>query len=128
MTPGARLQGPAGELEVLRATPQPAVGGRARWLVSFRGVEARVQAEALRGTMLLAAPMVDTEAFWVHELIGAEVVDPAGSPIGVVEAVQANPASDLLVLAGGALIPLHFITQRRAGRLTAELPAGLLEL
>jgi len=128
MLPGATLQGPAGELEVIRASPQGSVGGQARWLVQFRGVTARVQAEALRGAVLLAAPLDDADALWVHELIGAEVVQPDGSPIGVVEAVQANPASDLLVLTGGRLIPLRFITDRQPGRLVADLPAGLLEL
>jgi hypothetical protein len=42
--------------------------------------------------------------------------------------VEANPASDLLVLPDGVLIPLHFVVHRRPGRLTVDLPAGLLEL
>ena len=128
MAPGAMLQAATGELEVVRASPQGVVGGKARWLVSFRGVASREEAEGLRDAVLCAAPLADPDALWVHELVGAEVVDPAGAPIGVVEAVEANPASDLLVLAGGALIPLHFITDRQPGRLTAELPPGLLEL
>jgi 16S rRNA processing protein RimM len=128
MTPGAKLLGPAGELEVIRASPQGSVGGQARWLVQFRGMTARDQAEALRGAVLRAAPLEDADALWVHELIGSEVVDLDGSSIGVVEAVQANPASDLLVLTGGRLIPLGFITDRQPGRLIADLPAGLLEL
>ena len=60
--PGARLQGPDGELEVIRATPQPPVGGHQRWLVSFRGVGTREQAEARRGSVLRAAPLADEEA------------------------------------------------------------------
>jgi 16S rRNA processing protein RimM len=128
MAPGAKLQGPTGELEVRRASPHGAVGGKARWLVSFGGVDDREQAEGLRGIVLRAEPLADADALWVHELIGAEVVDLQGSPIGVVEAVEANPASDLLVLAGGALIPLHFIVERQPGRLTADLPSGLLDL
>jgi 16S rRNA processing protein RimM len=128
MVPGARLLGPAGELEVRQASRQAAVGGRARWLVSFRGVEAREDAEALRGALLSAAPLADTEAWWVHDLIGAAVVDPEGNGIGVVEAVEANPASDLLVLADGRLIPLRFVVDRQPGRLEVDLPPGLLEL
>ena len=46
MTPGARLQGPTGELEVLRAGPQTSVGGKARWLVAFRGLTTREDADA----------------------------------------------------------------------------------
>jgi hypothetical protein len=44
------------------------------------------------------------------------------------EVVEANPASDLLVLSGGALVPLCFVVDRQAGRLTVEVPPGLLEL
>jgi 16S rRNA processing protein RimM len=128
VAPGARLQGPTGELEVLRATHYGEAGGRQRWLVSFRGIDGRDDAESLRGAVLVAAAIVDPDALWVHELIGAEVVDPDGSPIGVVEALESNPASDLLVLRGGGLIPLHFVTQHGPGRLTVDLPPGLLDL
>lgn len=128
MAPGAVLCGPDGELQVLRASPQHQVGSKERWLVAFGGIETREQAEALRGALLRAAPLGDADALWVHDLIGSEVVDRSGALIGVVEAVQANPASDLLVLADGHLIPLHFIVDRQPGRLTAELPPGLLEL
>ena len=128
MVPGARLQGPTGELEVVRATPQAPVGGHDRWLVSFRGVESRQNAEALRGALLTAAPLSDADAWWVHELIGSEVVDSQGAVLGVVETVEANPASDLLVLGDGRLIPLRFIVARQPGRLTADLPPGLLDL
>lgn len=128
VAPGARLQAPTGELEVVRATPYGESGGRRRWLVSFGGIEDREQAEALQGAVLAAAPLVDPDALWVHELIGAEVVDPSGAPIGVVEAVESNPASDLLVLRDGGLIPLHFVTHHGPGRLTVDLPPGLLDL
>jgi 16S rRNA processing protein RimM len=128
MAPGARLQGPTGELEVVRATPQAPVGGHERWLVSFQGFESREDAEALRDALLTAAPVADPEAWWVHDLIGADVVDAEGVVLGVVTAVEANPASDLLVLDEGRLIPLRFIVARQPGRLTADLPSGLLEL
>jgi 16S rRNA processing protein RimM len=128
MAAGAKLRAPNGELEVLRANPQGVAGGWPRWLVLFRGIETREQAEALRGDVLLAPPLEDPDALWVHELIGAVVSDQAGSAIGVVEAVESNPASDLLVLTGGVLIPLHFVSQHEPGRLTVDLPPGLLEL
>ncbi len=78
--------------------------------------------------MLSAPPLEDPDALWVHELIGAEVVDPAGQPLGTVTAVEANPASDLLVLRRGALVPLRFVVSRAPGRVTVDLPAGLLDL
>jgi 16S rRNA processing protein RimM len=125
---GARLRGPTGELEVVRATPHGEAGGRQRWLVAFRGVGSLDEAESLRGAILTAAAIDDPEALWVHELIGAEVVDPSGVAIGQVEAVESNPASDLLVLRSGALIPLHFVIHHEPGRLTVDLPPGLLDL
>ena len=109
MAAGARLEGPVGRLEVVSASPLPAVGGRARWVVAFAGVRDREAAETLRGAVLQAEPLDDPDAWWVHELIGAEVVDTDGRSLGRVEAVQANPASDLLVLEGGGLIPLRFV-------------------
>jgi 16S rRNA processing protein RimM len=102
--------------------------GPGRWIVAFRGVVDRSRAEALRGVVLLAEPVDDPDGFWVHQLVGAEVVDGAGTVLGKVEAVEANPASDLLVLDGGALIPLRFVVDRCGGRLSVDLPAGLLDL
>ena len=64
------------------------------------------------------------DALWVHELIGAEVVDARGIRVGVVEAVEANPASDLLVLTDGQLIPLRFVTDQRAGPIDRQPAAG----
>ena len=54
--------------------------------------------------------------FWVHELIGSEVRDRAGAALGTVVAVEANPAHDLLVLDGGALVPMVFVVSPRVGR------------
>jgi len=56
------------------------------------------------------------------------VVDRDGTELGRVAAVQANPASDLLVLDGGALIPLVFVTSHQPERVTVDIPPGLLDL
>lgn len=65
----------------------------------------------------------------MHELVGATVVTADGVERGVVESVQANPANDLLVLDGGALVPVTFIVDGPAdGRVTVEVPDGLFEL
>ena len=57
------------------------------------------------------------------------VEDTAGTRLGTVVSVEANPASDLLVLDGGALIPLRFVVGSVPGRrVTVELPDGLLDL
>lgn len=117
-------------LEVGRARRLPGEGrpGRQRWLVSFAGSATREAAERLRGEVLVAPAIEDPSAMWVHDLIGASVETVDGQPLGVVEAVEANPASDLLVLGGGQLIPLRFVVERGSHRLTVNLPTGLLEL
>ena len=119
---GAVLSSSAGDLEVVRATPT-----RDRWIVSFAGVGDRDGAEALRDVVLRAEAIVDPEALWVHELHGSEVVDVTGRHLGEVTAVEANPASDLLVLDGGGLVPLRFVVEHGRGRVVVEVPDGLLE-
>ena len=78
--------------------------------------------------MLRAEPIDDPDTLWVHELVGADVVAVDGRRLGRVAAVEANPASDLLVLDGGGLIPLRFVTDHRAGEtVTVDVPDGLLD-
>jgi 16S rRNA processing protein RimM len=127
VAPGSSLHSPNGVLHVVTASALPRSTSRPRWLVTFEGVTNRDQAELLRGVPLQALPLHDSKAWWVHELIGATVVDRSGAVLGIVEAVEANPASDLLVLDNGGLIPLTFVVERQPGRLTAELPPGLLD-
>jgi 16S rRNA processing protein RimM len=102
-----------------------------RWLVGFEGVTDRTTAESLRGTVLSAdatGPLDDDDAVWVHELVGAEVVDREGHVLGRCAAVVENPASDLLELESGALIPLVFALEHGPGRVVVDPPAGLLDL
>lgn len=102
-----------------------------RWIVTFDGVHGREGAEALAGTVLFAEPLddEDPDALWVHELIGSSVVEADGTERGEVVAVQDNPASDLLVLDSGALVPLRFVTGRDDdGRIVVDVPEGLFEL
>jgi 16S rRNA processing protein RimM len=85
-----------------------------RWIVEFDGVVGRADAEGLSGATLTAAPKSDSDdrdpgALWVHDLIGADVVDVDGREWGPVVSVVANPASDLLELTSGALVPLRFV-------------------
>lgn len=125
---GSRLVGPAGELTVARSSPSSPSGGRERRLVAFEEVDSREVAETLRGEVLRAEAISDDGALWVHELVGAQVVTTAGELVGRVDCVEANPASDLLVLEDGKLIPLRFVAAAANGTLTVELPPGLLDL
>jgi 16S rRNA processing protein RimM len=122
LAPGSVLESDRGPLEVAASRPH-----QGRWIVVFAGVADRDGAEALRGTVLSAEPVEEEGALWVHELVGAEVVDTTGRRHGVVEAVEANPASDLLVLPGGRLVPLVFVVHRRPGVIVVDPPAGLLD-
>ncbi|MHB8466801.1 MAG: ribosome maturation factor RimM [Acidimicrobiales bacterium] len=123
VAPGTALRTPDGAVLVIReSTPH-----QGRWIVAFEGVPDRTAAEALRGTVLCAEPIADPDALWVHELIGSEVVDVGGTSHGRVTSVIANPASDLLELESGALIPLRFVSSRSPGVIVVDPPAGLLE-
>ena len=56
--------------------------------------------------------------------------DATGAELGLVASVEANPASDLLVLESGGLIPVRFVTGHDADARTVDvdIPDGLLEL
>jgi len=101
-----------------------------RWLVRFAGVDDRDAAEALRGHVLHAAALPTAAGeLWVHDLVGRAVQDASGRALGRVVAVQANPASDLLVLESDALVPLTFVVGRgEEGSIVVDLPEGLLDL
>ncbi len=127
---GAKLQGPTGELEVVRASPQREVG----WSRPVVGIFWRHRHAGSRPKPF-GAPM----------LSAATAVRPRG-PVGPradrrrggrrcqgrrsawSKRCESNPASDLLVLSGGVLIPLRFVVHHQPGRLTVDLPPGLLDL
>ena len=122
LAPGTVLASDRGDLRVEASRPH-----QARWIVVFEGVADRGGADRLRGLVLRAEPIADPDALWVHELTGADVVDRAGRSHGRVREVQANPASDLLVLDDGRLVPLTFVVEHEPGRVVVDPPAGLLE-
>jgi 16S rRNA processing protein RimM len=127
--PGAVLF--AGDRELVVEAARPHQG---RMLVHFEGVDDRTAAERLLGAELTAAPLpaadveLDDDELWVHEVVGAEVVGRDGALLGRVVAVEANPAHDLLVLDGGALVPMVFVVEQRDGRLVIDPPDGLFDL
>ena len=119
---GAVLCADLGEFTVAGARPF-----QHRWIVQFAEVLDRQAAESLRGQALKAEPIVDPDELWVHELIGMMVCETDGTERGRVEAVQANPASDLLVLESGALVPLTFLLEQTGDRLIVDGPEGLFD-
>ena len=127
MQPGSRLQGRDGVLTLASARRMAGSGGQDRWLVAVEGVSSREEAEGLRDVVLMAEPLDVEGALWVHELVGADLRDTDGEKVGRVESVEANPASDLLILEDGRVIPLTFVTRGADGALTVDGPPGLLD-
>jgi 16S rRNA processing protein RimM len=125
MDAGSVLTGADGVTYVVqRSSPH-----QGRYIVTFEGLSGIEAADRLRGTQLSAPPLDDPDVLWVHELVGSEVVDLSGRVLGTVEGVQDNPASDLLVLGDGGLIPLRFVVTSDPGvRVTVDVPDGLLDL
>jgi 16S rRNA processing protein RimM len=128
LNPGAQLfarrrgENDSVPLEVVASRPH---GGR--YLVTFAEIVDRTDAERFTNATLFAEPSAAEGALFVHELIGASVVDAAGIQRGAVVAVEANPASDLLVLDSGALVPMGFVTDFTDRVVTVEVPEGLFE-
>ncbi|MCB1258586.1 MAG: 16S rRNA processing protein RimM [Microthrixaceae bacterium] len=121
---GSVLSSPKGDLTVERSRPH-----QDRWIVKFKECSGRDEAERLNGTPLFAEPLADDDAFWVHDLIGKTVVTPDGVERGVVDSVIDAPASDILSLDSGALVPVVFIVSSPSDpTIVVDTPDGLFEL
>jgi 16S rRNA processing protein RimM len=120
--PGARMWADDRPVEVSIARPH-----KGRWIVRFVDVTDRAGADQLRGSVLRAEPIDDPEAVFVHQLIGCHLVDQAGTDHGPVVAVIANPASDLLELSDGRLVPLTFLVEVGEDEIRVAVPPGLLD-
>ena len=99
-----RAEAPAGA----DRRPSSLTVARARWhqttlLVTFEELADRNAAEAARGTVLYATiahdeTPEDPEEYYDHQLIGLDVVDVDGSPLGTVKALVHGSAQDLLTV------------------------------
>lgn len=124
----------------------PLTVAAARWhsgrlLLRVDGVADRTAAEGLRGVVVsVDVPdddvPEDPEEFYDHQLRGLTAVAVDGSEIGVVDDVVHLPAQDLLSVKrpGGREVLVPFVAEFvpdidvSAGRITLDLPSGLLEL
>jgi len=131
--PGARLMHESGRTLVVKSSRRH----HDRLLVRFEGISDRTAAEGVRGALLVAEEqrreLADQE-YWQYELVGCEVVDVSGAPIGRVTGVLAGPAHDLLAVEtprGERLVPLveAIVVDVSVddGRVVLQPPAGLLE-
>jgi 16S rRNA processing protein RimM len=122
LAPGTVLDGGGRRLEVLEARPH-----QGRHLVRFVGVDDRSAAEGLRGVVLRAEEIDDSEELWVHQLIGSRCVEVDGTDRGVVTSMIDNPAADLLELDSGALVPVSFVVSHEQGIVVIDPPDGLFD-
>jgi 16S rRNA processing protein RimM len=103
-----------------------------RWRVHFEGVDDRNAAEAITGVVVYAEPIDDPDALWIHELIGASVLEVNGIDRGRCVSVVSNPAADLLELDSKALVPVTFVTSvehtANGVLITIDPPEGLFDL
>ncbi|HEY5265222.1 MAG TPA: hypothetical protein VIJ40_00245 [Acidimicrobiales bacterium] len=120
---GTTLSSDRGPLVVLAAAAH-----QARFIVSFDRINSREDAESWRGVVLSAPRIDDDDVIWIDQLFGAEVIDASGVSRGVVVDVEANPASDLMVLDNGALVPLTFVVSLVPNaKVEIDAPEGLFE-
>lgn len=123
LDPGSRLDADGTTVVVAHARPH-----QDRWLVRFEGCSRREDVDALVGATLRGAPIDDPDALWIHEMLGADVVEIDGTPRGTVVEIHANPAADLLILSSGAVVPLTFVTSVRDAVIVVDGPDGLFDL
>lgn len=100
---------------------------KGQYLIRFEGFDDRDRADTLRGRIVRAVAIEDDEAIFVHEVIGLDLVDQYGVGHGRVSAVVDNPASDLMELADGRLVPFVFITEVTDTEVRVDVPEGLLD-
>jgi 16S rRNA processing protein RimM len=125
VTPGSVFHTTRGPLTVERSKPF-----QQGYIIAFAGIADRNEAELLRGLILKAEPLDldDDDVIWIDDLFNALVVSTDGVERGRVVEVEENPASDLLVLDSGILIPLTFVVEVEPNeRIVVEAPEGLFE-
>ena len=81
LSKGSKLQTPRGDLTVQNSRPH-----QHRHLVVFEEIKNRESAEEWRGVTLHAEPIEDPDddTLWVHDLVGAEVIDQHGISLSLI--------------------------------------------
>lgn len=130
--PGSRLStGDGWVLVVVRSSPYRDRG----LVVAFEGHLDRADAERLRGVELFAEAAtrrhLEADEFWPDQLVGLTAVDPEGSVLGEVTAVEFGPAQDRLVITTGdgieVLVPFvsALVGETTADTIEIRDPGGL---
>jgi 16S rRNA processing protein RimM len=98
-----------------------------RYVIHFDGVDNRNDAELLTNAVLYGEEIEDTDALWVHDMIGSRVVGTDGTDYGVCTGVIDNPAHAILEIDSGGLVPIPFVIECVDGVTTIDPPPGLLD-
>lgn len=74
-------------------------------LLKVRGIDSIDDAETLRNAIVLIQPddavRLPANEFYIHELVGCEVVTTAGRVLGALTSVMSGPANDVYVVGAG---------------------------
>jgi 16S rRNA processing protein RimM len=127
LNPGSVLSTSRGDVTVTRSAIH-----QGAYIVKFAEIADRTAAEGWRNTVLSAEKLVDDEedddVIWIDELFDAQVVSEDGQVFGTVVSVEENPASDIMVLDNGFLVPLAFVVEVVANeRIVIDPPEGLFD-
>ena len=91
------------------------------------GVQTKEQADALRGTSLFVArdklPATGDDEFYYADLIGLDVHDSGGAPVGKLHAIHNHGAGDLLEILGPGMKTALLLPFTRAAVPTIDLAA-----
>ncbi len=111
---------------------------KGRFIVKFKGVADRNDAESLRDSLVVipeADRYQEDDFFYFDELEGMEVMTQDGRYLGSVQAVLPNPGHDILVVRDGTgeiLIPFGQAictdVNRQKRIITVDLPEGLEDI
>lgn len=101
------------------------------YIAKFQGFDDLEQARSIVGRKLYLADLTDVQRGY-SSYIGLEVIDQTGFNCGSVVDVIDNPASDLLELDTGVLVPIVFIKEVVENPyrcfIRVEIPEGLIDL
>jgi 16S rRNA processing protein RimM len=95
--------------------------------VRLSGVLTKEQADALKGTSLFVArdklPAIGDDEFYYADLIGLDVHDTGGAPVGKLHAIHNHGAGDLLEILGPGMKTALLVPFTRAAVPTIDLAA-----
>jgi 16S rRNA processing protein RimM len=104
-------------------------------VVKLQDIDSRTQAEALRGKLLMVPQVQAIEqesVYYLHDIIGLQVVEESGNALGEVVDVLATGSNDVYVVQGRrgemllpALDDVIKEVDLRARRMVVDVPEGL---